>query len=168
MSASWNSRIRDSEQSIITDCLDLGTQSHRTLRSVSVCERSRQTNPRIVKLQDFRYTLEEFQGWGQGAGVLACRLHSWPSCVCAFALTGTHTYEHSLGDLAYIWTTHSSLIIPTPSGAADIFFCLSSLLFLPSLQIPTSFSPKGSFTFIFQITRCPNSPCLCLAAQAYE
>lgn len=101
-------------------------------------------------------------------GVLACRLHSWPSCVCAFALTGTHTYEHNLGDLAYLWSTHSTLIVPTPSGAADISFCLSSLLFLPSLQIPTSFPPKGSFTFIFQITQCLNSPCLCLAMQAYE
>lgn len=136
---------------------------------MSVCEKSRRTNPRIVKLQDFRYT-RGFSGPGAGGGglgVLACRLHSWPSCACAFVLAGTHTYEHSLGDLAYIWTTHSSLILPTPSGAADIFFCLSSLLFLPSLQIPTSFSPKGSFTFIFQITQCLNSPCLCLAAQAY-
>lgn len=37
---------------------------------MSVCERSRQTNPRIVKLQDFRYTLEEFQGRGWGWGCL--------------------------------------------------------------------------------------------------
>lgn len=31
--------------------------------------------------------------------LLAHQLHSWPSCICAFARTGSHTDEHSLGDL---------------------------------------------------------------------
>ena len=105
--ASWNgrirtivSRIRESQQFIITDSLDyklLESQNLR-IRECLFCQRSiRSMNYRILELQAFRHSLDEFQqqkgiqrpfGW-------ALFTHTQTTHTHTHTHTDTHTHTHT-------------------------------------------------------------------------